>query len=57
MKGSKQQQTRNDPDRLEIRLASLEDRIRQLTEELSSLRSDLIRVALVAGTEEPPPAS
>ena len=34
---------------LEMKLASVDDRIRQLRSELSLMRSDLIRVALVAG--------
>lgn len=46
-------------EELRAELEDVRDRIRQVARELSSVRSDLIRVALAVGgspTEEPPAA-
>jgi hypothetical protein len=49
MPGDLQHQLEEFRSELEMKLASVDDRIRQLRSELSLMRSDLIRVALVAG--------
>ena len=49
MPGGLQHQLEEFRSELEMKLASVDDRIRQLRSELSLMRSDLIRVALVAG--------
>ena len=49
MPGDLQHQLKEFRSELEMKLASVDDRIRQLRSELSLMRSDLIRVALVAG--------